>query len=133
MSVVTSIIIICPTHCEHIYPTKNKWIDKVNGWMKENYSYAQEGCTLFTNLTDIDSISNLTAGTKHPESCVYIGGFNYFPDKDFSNFFKSLKWPKANLLIRNENWEESSHLNIPKLVEEDYLYTPLSEPQTKQD
>ena len=124
MSYVTSVVIICPTHCEHIYGTKDKWIAKVNGWLKENYSYAQEGCALFENITD-NINTPPCAGTKHPQSCVYIGGFNYFPDAEFSEFFKTLKWPKANLLIRNEDWDDSPHLAVPKLTDEDYLYTPL--------
>lgn len=125
MSLVTSVIIICPIDSEYVYPTEFKWIDKVNDWLKLNYSYASEGCNLFRNILDIESISSITAGTKHPESCVYIGGFNYFHDKDFSDFFRELQWPNANLLIRNENWDDSPHLPVPFVEKEDYLYTNL--------
>jgi len=121
MSLVTSVVITCPTSSQYIIGTRNQWINLVNDWLKENYD---RDCSLFVNVLDKYEIPGV-AGNKHPQSCLYIGGFNFFPNKDFAEFFNSLGWENALLLIRSENWDSKPHLVFPILTEIDYRYTEV--------
>ncbi len=52
------------------------------------------------------SVEMAYGGNKHPQFCVYGGGYNYFPDDEFSGLVKSVGWRCPDdviLLLKHED------------------------------
>lgn len=95
------------------------------------FSIAEEGAGDFPKYTNLGLIntwleergfeslydqSKASAGNRHPQIIVCIGGYNYFPEEDFVIFVLSLPWelPENFSLIINPEDGPAQYNTIPK-------------------
>jgi len=90
MSMVTGLILVVDICDGEEYEYEpSPFINKINAWLKKRE---------FGPLADQ---SNNASGTKHPQNCIFFGGYNYFPEDDFAKVFLSIAWemPENAVLI----------------------------------
>lgn len=75
MGHVTGLVLVCSAADEGTN------FDGINTWLTERK---------FAALVELANRN--AVGSKHPEICVYVAGYNYFPDHEFVAFFRSLRW-----------------------------------------
>lgn len=98
MSVVTAITIQLSC-AEGFYEdraedSEPKNVIAVRKWIAENYQYG-------TCVNLKAKLEDSFGGNKYPQCNVWGAGFNYFPDDDFIEFWKTLEWelPENAILI----------------------------------
>lgn len=52
----------------------------------------------------LERVEQHAGGTKHPQTYIAIGGYNYFREDEFAAYVMSLPWPSGmHLMMRSEN------------------------------
>ena len=93
MSVVTGVI-ICSSVCEDFGSQGEDGMplnfERINQWLAARNKNWQ-----------VKMIEDYCGGTKHPQMYVAGGGFNFFDEEDFLEWFKSIEWqcPENVVLI----------------------------------
>ena len=90
MSVVTGLVLMCSLadgECDGDEGLPSENIANLNRWL------AARG---FQPLLNVSSESG---GSKHPQCCVFVCGYNYFPEIDFVKFVQSLEWRDRDNLV----------------------------------
>jgi hypothetical protein len=61
----------------------------VNGWLEER------------GISALAPIEDFCSGDKHPQMTILSGGYNCFPNKEFVEFFKTIRWewPENAILV----------------------------------
>ncbi|MCU1301762.1 MAG: hypothetical protein JWQ87_2046 [Candidatus Sulfotelmatobacter sp.] len=87
MSIVTGIVVCMSLTDEHRNgPIITKWL---------------EDC----GYSELNPVDECGGGSKHPQMYIFVGGYNYFPNDKFLDFFKALTWAwpeNAVLLLKPE-------------------------------
>ena len=89
MSVVTGFVLICAAS------EALEWAEaapgnvaRINAWL---------GARGFAPLVDV--AERHAVGSKHPQLCLFVAGYNHFPEDDFVAFFQSLLWEEPERCV----------------------------------